>query len=67
LLSSTFFSTVLKIGSLVAELLLKGIDGDTPVFEIHVIPVNLIERGSGELAPRPDLVRARLQRLDLTR
>lgn len=55
------------MGSLAAELLLHRIDGDTPAFETHVIPVNLIERGSGELAPRPDLVRARLRRLDLTR
>ena len=48
--------------SLAAQLLLDRIDGDTTAFETHVIPVNLIERGSGELEPRADLVRARLGR-----
>ena len=50
------------MGSLAAQLLLNRIDGDTTAFETHVIPVNLIERGSGELEPRADLVRARLGR-----
>jgi LacI family transcriptional regulator len=50
------------MGSLAAQLLLDRIDGDTTAFETHVIPVNLIERGSGELEPRADLVRARLGR-----
>lgn len=49
------------MGSLAAQLLLNRIDGDTTAFETHVIPVNLIERGSGELEPRADLVRARLR------
>jgi LacI family transcriptional regulator len=50
------------MGSLAAKLLLDRIDGDAAAFETHVIPVNLIERGSGELEPRADLVRARLGR-----
>jgi LacI family transcriptional regulator len=50
------------MGSLAAQLLLQRIDGDTSPFETHVIPVNFIERGSGELEPRPDLIGARLQR-----
>jgi LacI family transcriptional regulator len=50
------------MGALAAQLLLNRIDGDASPFETHVIDVNLIERGSGELAPREELVRARLRR-----
>lgn len=48
------------MGSLAAQLLLQRIDGDASAYETHVVPVILIERGSGELAPQPELVRSRL-------
>lgn len=41
-----------RIGKLAAERLLARIDGDTQVPQTYVIPSELIERGSGELAPR---------------
>jgi LacI family transcriptional regulator len=48
------------IGQLACEILLRRIDGETSAFENHVLPVTLIERGSGEIAPGLDSIRARL-------
>jgi LacI family transcriptional regulator len=41
-----------KIGTLAAETLFRRLDGDDGVAITHVVPTDLIQRGSGEIAPR---------------
>lgn len=43
-----------QIGQLGAELLLGRIEGDTSPPQLHVLPTELIERGSGELSRRDE-------------
>lgn len=40
------------IGTFACEILLSRIDGDSSPTQTHVIPVTLIQRGSGEIPPR---------------
>jgi len=39
------------MGQVAAELLFRRLDGDTSPSVHHVMPVNLIARGSGEISP----------------
>jgi LacI family transcriptional regulator len=39
------------MGQVAAELLFRRLDGDTSPSVHHVMPVNLIARGSGEITP----------------
>jgi LacI family transcriptional regulator len=41
-----------RIGTLAAETLFRRLDGDDGATNTHVVPTELIERGSGEIAPR---------------
>jgi LacI family transcriptional regulator len=43
-----------RIGKLAAERLLARIDGDNQAPQTYVVPSELIQRGSGEIRPRPD-------------
>lgn len=45
------------MGTLACEILLRRIDGDDAPVETHVLPVELIPRGSGEIAPQPAALR----------
>ena len=40
------------IGTLAAETLFRRLDGDDDAMVTHVVPTELIQRGSGEIAPR---------------
>jgi len=41
----------LAVGRLAAEILFRRLDGDRADAAIHVVPTQLISRGSGEIAP----------------
>lgn len=41
-----------RIGTMAAETLFSRLDGDEGVTSMHVVPTELIQRGSGEIAPR---------------